>query len=109
MDAAENGQTPVKRVLLAGATGYIGRFVARELVRRHYEVVTIVRETAASKTAQNLEELRAQLPGCDVRVASITDPAQLAAALSTLCCCRRFVSNVHTSRSSTPSSLLRRC
>ena len=81
MDAAKNGRTPVKRVLLAGATGYIGRFVARELVRRDYEVVTIVRETAAGKTAHNVEELRAQLPGCDVRVASITDPAQLAAAL----------------------------
>ncbi|MGB5834516.1 MAG: NAD(P)H-binding protein [Thiohalocapsa sp.] len=81
MDAPENGQTSVKRVLLAGATGYIGRFVARELVGRDYEVVTVVRETAAGKTARDLEELRAQLPGCDVRAASVTDSAQLGAVL----------------------------
>jgi divinyl chlorophyllide a 8-vinyl-reductase len=71
----------VTRVLLAGATGYIGRAVARELVRRHYEVVTLIREAPAGKATRNLEEVRAQLPGCDVRIAAITDPAQLAAAL----------------------------
>lgn len=81
MDAAENGHRSMKRVLLAGATGYIGRAVAHELLRRHYEVVTLVRQTAAGKAARNVEELRAQLPGCDVRMASIEDPAQLAAAL----------------------------
>jgi divinyl chlorophyllide a 8-vinyl-reductase len=74
----------MKRVLLAGATGYIGRAVARELVRRHYEVVALVRPTAAGNPARDLEALRARLPGCDVRVASITDPAQLAAALEGL-------------------------
>jgi divinyl chlorophyllide a 8-vinyl-reductase len=68
-------------VLLAGATGYIGRAVAGELVRRGFDVVAIVREPDAGKTSRTLDELRARLPGCDVRVASITDPAQLATAL----------------------------
>ena len=81
MNAAENGRASGTRVLLAGATGYIGRAVAHELVRRHYEVVAIVREAGAGKTVRNLEALRAQLPGCDVRVASVSEPAQLAAAL----------------------------
>lgn len=81
MNAAENGRASGTRVLLAGATGYIGRAVAHELVRRHYEVVAIVREAGAGKTARNLEALRAQLPGCDIRVASVAEPAQLAAAL----------------------------
>ena len=81
MDGFDNDRTPVKRVLLAGATGYIGRAVARELVRRHYEVVTLVRDAPTGKATRNLEEVRAQLSGCDVRVASITDPAPLAAAL----------------------------
>ena len=81
MNGSDNDRTPPKRVLLAGATGYIGRAVARELVRRHYEVVTLVRDTPAGKATRNLEEVRAQLSGCDVRVASITDPAPLAAAL----------------------------
>lgn len=81
MNATENGRASIKRILLAGATGYIGRAVARELVRRHYEVVAIVREPASDRVARGLEERHAQLPGCDVRIASIADPAQLAAAL----------------------------
>ena len=35
--------TPSQTVLLAGASGYIGRAVAAELVARGYRVVAIVR------------------------------------------------------------------
>ncbi|MEI7749209.1 MAG: NmrA family NAD(P)-binding protein, partial [Chlorobiaceae bacterium] len=33
-----------KRVFVVGATGYIGKFVVRELVGRGYDVVSFVRE-----------------------------------------------------------------
>lgn len=84
MDTASNAEPQLKRVLLAGATGYIGRFVARELVSRGYQVIAIVREAGAGKTAHDLDDLRASLPGCDLRVGSITDPVQLAATLDGL-------------------------
>ena len=32
------------RVLVVGATGYIGKFVVRELVKRGYDVVALARE-----------------------------------------------------------------
>lgn len=67
-----------QRILLAGATGYIGRFVARELVRRGHEVLAPVRQTAA----RELEALRSTLPGCTLRSAPVTDRDALAAALA---------------------------
>ncbi len=69
-------------MLLAGATGYIGRCVARELVRRDYEVIALVRAATAGKAPRKPDELRASLPGCEVRMAEITDPEDLAAALA---------------------------
>jgi divinyl chlorophyllide a 8-vinyl-reductase len=66
------------RVLLAGATGYIGRFVAHELVRRGHDVVAIVRPPAGP---DGLASVQRALAGCDLRVASVTDPAALTAAV----------------------------
>lgn len=60
----------MKRVLLAGATGYIGRAVARKLVQNNYEVVAIVRDPAAD------------LPGCEVLRTDITDAEQLQQCLA---------------------------
>ena len=64
-------------VLLAGATGYIGRAVAAELVGRGYRVVALVRGTSDRSGAPGL-------PGCEVRVARVTDPAELEVALADL-------------------------
>ena len=58
-----------KRVLLAGATGYIGRAVARELTGRGCSVVALVRQQGMSVT------------GCTTLVAEVTDREKLAAAL----------------------------
>jgi divinyl chlorophyllide a 8-vinyl-reductase len=59
-----------QRILVAGATGYIGRAVTRELVRRGHEVLALVRgETAA------------ELDGADVRRADPGDETALARAL----------------------------
>ena len=52
-------------VVLAGATGYIGRAVAKELVSRDYEVVALVRDPEA------------RIPGCETQVVDVTDAAGL--------------------------------
>ncbi|HEX7718859.1 MAG TPA: NAD(P)H-binding protein [Woeseiaceae bacterium] len=65
--------TPSKhRVLLAGASGYIGRAVVAALLRRGHEVIALVRNPAAA------------LPGCTIRVAEVTDADNLARALDGL-------------------------
>jgi divinyl chlorophyllide a 8-vinyl-reductase len=61
-------------VLLAGATGYIGRAVAAELSGRGYRVLATVRDRRA---AQGLGELA----GCDLQEAEATDAASLGHAL----------------------------
>ncbi|MEL7447944.1 MAG: NAD(P)H-binding protein [Pseudomonadota bacterium] len=58
-----------KRVLLAGATGYLGRAVARELVSRGCDVVALVRQPEV------------KVHGCSVVPADLTDAEKLAATL----------------------------
>ena len=58
-----------QRILLAGATGYIGRALASELIARGHDVVAVVRSAA-------------RIPGADVRVAPVTDASALSAALA---------------------------
>jgi divinyl chlorophyllide a 8-vinyl-reductase len=58
------------RILLAGATGYIGKAVAAELLHRNYEVVALVRAPGDD------------VPGCERCVAEVTDGASLSAALA---------------------------
>jgi uncharacterized protein YbjT (DUF2867 family) len=59
----------MKRVLLAGATGYLGRFVLRELVLRGYPVKALVRDGGKIQ-ADNHQ-------GLEVYEAEITDPQSL--------------------------------
>jgi divinyl chlorophyllide a 8-vinyl-reductase len=67
-------QTPDRRqrVLLAGATGYIGRAVAGELCARGHEVVAVVRNSANTHLP----------PACTVRVAELTEQEETAAVLA---------------------------
>ena len=55
------------RVLVAGATGYIGRAVVRELVHRGYRVVALVRQLAADPV------LQAALSGAELRTCDVAD------------------------------------
>ncbi len=60
------------RVLLAGATGYIGKFVARELVARGYRVICLGRDAAALR--------RQEITGIEPLIVNVCDST----AMSTL-------------------------
>ena len=66
-----------KTVLIAGATGYIGRNVVDELLDRGYRVVALVRAKPDAATAEYLKN-------CDVRVGSVTNSQELEETLSGL-------------------------
>lgn len=62
------------RILLTGATGFVGQAVAAELARREYDVVGLAR--SESSTDSLLEA------GLDVHRGDIADPASVTSALS---------------------------
>jgi len=58
------GKAPADtRVLVVGPTGYIGRFVVRELVKRGYNVVALSREKAGVKGKMGRDDVVAEFPG----------------------------------------------
>jgi divinyl chlorophyllide a 8-vinyl-reductase len=61
-----------KRVFVVGATGYIGKFVVRELVARGYDVVSFARERSGVGMTSKAEETRAQLKGSEVRFGDVS-------------------------------------
>ncbi len=69
-----------RRILLAGATGYIGRAVAAELLRRGHSVVAPVRDERARQRpdAAIVEDL---LAGVERRAVELTDAGQTAKVL----------------------------
>ena len=66
-----------KRVFVVGATGYIGKFVVRELVTRGYDVVSFVRERSGIGLKTTVEEVRAQLKGSEVRFGDVSSMESL--------------------------------
>ncbi len=73
--------SPPFRILLAGASGYIGRHVGLELLRRGYAVVAPLRSRCGVGGQGTPAALARQLPGADLRVADVCDPRALDAAL----------------------------
>lgn len=67
-----------QRVFVAGATGYIGRYVARELARRGHEVVCFARRRSGIGGASNEDATRAALAETEVRFGDVTDAASVA-------------------------------
>ena len=68
------------RVVVFGATGYIGRFVVKELVERGYQVVAFARERSGIGGRQSREQVVADFPGAEVRFGDVTNPESIAAA-----------------------------
>lgn len=69
------------RILLAGATGYIGRHVAQELLRRGHAVVALVRAPDAAERP-DAELTRTALRDTDARAVDVTDRAALLDSLA---------------------------
>lgn len=67
----DNNSQAAGRVFVAGATGYIGRHVVKELVKRGYEVVSFAREQAGIHGKSSPEQTRQQLTGSEVRFGNI--------------------------------------
>eukprot|EP00284_Hemiselmis_tepida_P017697 CAMPEP_0174927636 /NCGR_PEP_ID=MMETSP1355-20121228/19453_1 /TAXON_ID=464990 /ORGANISM="Hemiselmis tepida, Strain CCMP443" /LENGTH=405 /DNA_ID=CAMNT_0016173753 /DNA_START=21 /DNA_END=1238 /DNA_ORIENTATION=+ len=65
------------RVLVAGCTGYIGRFVTKELISRGYNVVAFSREKAGVGGKKSMDDVRADFKGADVRFGDVTDMQSL--------------------------------
>lgn len=65
------------RVLVAGATGYIGRHVVRELVARGCAVTSLIRRHAGTDRKTGPEASRSVPSGSEVRVCEVTDAENL--------------------------------
>lgn len=76
-DDGANGQPqpPVRRALVAGATGYLGRFLVRELKRRGYWVRVLVRRPEQAREFPDAD---------DVFVGQITDAATIGDIAATM-------------------------
>ena len=64
-------------MFVVGSTGYIGKFVVRELVSRGYEVVSFARERSGVGAAMSAEETRWRLKGSEVRFGDVSDMESL--------------------------------
>ena len=66
------------RVVVFGATGYIGRFVVKELVHRGYQVVAFSRACSGIGGTQDRDQVIRDFPGAEVRFGDVTDPGSIA-------------------------------
>lgn len=71
-------------VLVGGPTGYIGKFVVRELLRRGFAVVAIARERSGIRGRNSRQETLDQLAGSTVLFSDVTDLSALHRDLSAL-------------------------
>ncbi|KAK8954628.1 hypothetical protein KSP39_PZI001742 [Platanthera zijinensis] len=68
-------------VLVVGSTGYIGKFVVKELCRRGFNVVAVAREPSGDGTRNVVER---ELTGAAVCFTDVTNPASLEQSLEAL-------------------------
>ncbi|KAH8499798.1 hypothetical protein H0E87_015153 [Populus deltoides] len=59
-------------ILVAGSTGYIGKFVVKELVNRGFNVIAVAREKSGIKGKNSEEETLNQLQGANVCFSDVT-------------------------------------
>eukprot|EP00775_Hariotina_reticulata_P011214 gene11214-11363_t len=60
-------------VLVVGPTGYIGKFVTKELIARGFNVTTFAREKAGIKGKMSKEDTRKEFAGANVVFGDVTD------------------------------------
>lgn len=61
------------RVLVVGATGYIGKFVVKELISRGYDVVAFCREKSGVGGKQSAEDTKKEFQGAKVVFGDVTN------------------------------------
>ncbi|XP_039136259.1 divinyl chlorophyllide a 8-vinyl-reductase, chloroplastic [Dioscorea cayenensis subsp. rotundata] len=71
-------------VLVAGATGYIGKFVVRELTSRGFNVISIARRRSGTRGLNGADQTLKLLSGSTVCFSEVTDLAALNLALDDL-------------------------
>jgi UDP-glucose 4-epimerase len=67
-----------RRIFVLGASGTIGQATVRALVRCGHEVVCFVRPRSGVRAALGPQEMTRLLPGAQLRLGDVTDPASLA-------------------------------
>jgi len=60
-------------VLVAGSTGYIGRFVTKELIKRGYNVIAFSRSKAGVGGKKSEEDIKADFAGATCAFGDVTD------------------------------------
>ena len=65
------------RVLVVGPTGYIGKFVVKELLARGFDVVAFSREKSGVGGKADADATRKEFEGADVRFGNVTDAESL--------------------------------
>ena len=73
-----------KTVVVAGATGYIGRAVVQESVRRGYNTVALVRNVTQLETEQARQLYGDSFVGATLKECNVQDPQELQSILASL-------------------------
>lgn len=68
-------------VMIVGATGYIGKFVVKEMVKRGYNVIAIAREKSGIGGKADAEQTIREFPGATVLFADISDKDSITSVL----------------------------
>ncbi|KAL3691021.1 hypothetical protein R1sor_004672 [Riccia sorocarpa] len=68
-------------VVIVGATGYIGKFVVKEVVKRGYNVIAVAREKSGIGGKSGKEKTEEELRGATVCFSEVTDAKTLENAL----------------------------
>jgi NAD(P)-dependent dehydrogenase (short-subunit alcohol dehydrogenase family) len=61
------------RVLVVGPTGYIGKYVVQECIKRGYNTVAFSRPKAGIKGKLSMDDVRKEFAGADVKFGDVTD------------------------------------
>ncbi|XP_057433161.1 divinyl chlorophyllide a 8-vinyl-reductase, chloroplastic [Lotus japonicus] len=71
-------------VLVVGSTGYIGKFVVTELVKRGFNVIAVAREKSGTKGSNDKDATLSQLRGANVCFSDVTNLDNLEESLNSL-------------------------
>lgn len=71
-------------VLVVGSTGYIGKFVVKELIKRGFNVIAVSRERSGIKGKNSKEETLQNLSGANVCFSDVTNLDSLEKSLENL-------------------------